>query len=183
MRRGEDPERRHRQDDEDREGDLHPSVAAAERPPDEKQTRGEKQIEPFLDAEAPGDGVEVGRDDNAKKVLDVKEIGEEVRRQQIAGHRRDDRQRDDIGRDRPQPPPGEEHAQIAPRLADHPADDLRGEDEPAQHEEDFDAGDGDRVRCRLERRVRRQVVGNGDGEGRRPAQEIQRRTALHCGLA
>ncbi len=183
VRRGDDPERRHREDDQDCEGHLHPSVAAAERPPDKEETGRKKQVEPFLDAEAPGDRVEVGRNGGAKEVLDVKEIGEEVRRQEIAGHRCDDRERHDIGRDRAQPPPGKEDAEIAPGLADHPADDLRRKDKPAQYEEDFDAGDRDRVRHRLERRVRRQVVGNCNREGRRPAQEIERRAALHCGFA
>ncbi len=181
LRRGERPQRGDDEDEENGEDDVHPPVPAADRPSDQEQERREQEIEPLLDRKAPGDGVEVDRVGRTKKILDVEEIAQRVRRQEVAGHQRDNGEGRDIGRDGAHPAPGEKDAEVAPGSADHPVDDLGREHEAAEDEEDFDAGDGDRFRGRLERRVGRQVMRDRHREGRRAAQKIQRSAALHFG--
>ncbi len=181
MRRGEGPERGDGENEQGREGDLEPPVAAAEEPADQEQKRREQEIEPFLDREAPGDRVIVGRIRRTDEVLDIEQVAQRVRRHEVAGHQRDDGEGGDIGRDGAHPAPGEKHAEIAPRPGDHPVDDLRREHEPAEDEEDLDADDRHRLDRRLERRVGRQVMRDGHREGRRPPQEIERSASLHRG--
>ena len=177
------PQRRDGKNDEDRERRLKPPVASPEQPCDHEQGGREQHIEPFLDRETPGDGIEVDVVGGGEKVLDVEEIADKVAGHQVAGQHGDDDQRDDIGRDGPHPAADEKDAEIAPRLADHPVDDLGREHKAAENEEHLDAGDGEGFRARLERRVGGEIVRNGDRERRRSAQEIERRAALHFGAA
>ena len=181
MRRNREPQRRNNQNDQDCEHRLEPAVASSEQPCDKKQGRRKKHIEPFLDRETPGDGIEVDMVGGGKKVLDVEEIADKVRGHQVAGQDRNDDQRDDIGRDGAHPAPDEKHAEIAPWLCDHPVDDLGREHEAAEDEKDFDAGDRERFRERLKRRVGGEIMRDGDGERRRSTQEVERGAALHFG--
>ncbi len=181
MRRGKGPERDDRENEQDRESDLEPPVAAAEEAADQEHQRREQEIEPFLDRETPGDGVIVRGVGRADEVLDIEEIAQRVRRQEFAGHQRDDREGGDIGRDRAHPSPRKKHAEITPGLGDHPVDDLRREHKPAEDEEDLDADDRHRLRGRLEGRVGRQIMRDRHREGRRPSQKIERGASLHRG--
>lgn len=72
VRREKEPQRRDGGDDDDRERRVQAPVAAADQPPDEEKQRREKEIEPFLDREAPGDRIEIGLVGRAEQVLDIK---------------------------------------------------------------------------------------------------------------
>ncbi len=181
MRRNPEPQRRDDENDQDGEGRLKPPVAPAKQPGDEKQRRSEQQIEPFLDRQTPGHGIEVDVVGGGEEVLDVEEIPGKVRGHEVAGQRRNDDERNDIGRDGAHPAADEKDAEIAPRLADHPIDDLGREHKAAEHEEDLDAGDRERFRERPKRGVGGEIVRDGDGKRRRSAQEIERGAALHFG--
>ena len=181
MRREPEPHRGDSENDQDPEDRREPPVRSTERQRDDEQGGREQDIEPFLDRETPGDRIEVDGVGGTEEVLDIEEIADEVRRHQIAGQRRNGDQRDDIGRDGAQPATDQKHAEIALGLAHHPIDDLRGENEAAEDEEDLDAGDRERLRERLKRRVCGEIMRNRDREGRRAAQKIERGAALHWG--
>ena len=181
MRREREAQRGDDNNDKNREDRLEPPVASPEQPCDEKQRRSKQHIEPFLDRETPGDGIEVDMVGGVKEVLDIEEIARKIGRHQVAGQRRDDGESDDVRRDGAHPAPDEKHAEIARRLAHHPVDDLRSEHEAAEHEKDLDAGDRERLGERLERRVGGQIVRDRDRESCRSPQEIERGAALHFG--
>ena len=176
-----EPERRHDDDDQNRERRLEPPVASLEEHGDHEQRRGKQYVEPFLDRQAPGHGIEVGVIGGDEEILDVEEVAHEVGGQEVAGHERDDDQRDHIGRYGAHPAPDEEHTEIAPRPSDHPVDDLRREHEAAEDEKDLDARDRGGFGERLKRRIQGQVVGNRDRERRASAQQIERGATLHLG--
>ncbi len=167
--------------DQDRESRLERPIASLERHGDYEQRRGKQNIEPFLDRQAPGYGIEVGVIGGDEEILDVEEIAHKIGGQKVAGHERDHDERDHIGRYGAHPATGEKDAEIAPWPSDHPVDDLRREHETAEDEEDLYARDCEGFRERLKRRVQGQVVGNRDRERRPPAQQIERRAALHLG--
>ena len=75
-----EPQRRDDENDQDRERRLKPPVAPAKQPGDEKQRRSEQQIEPFLDRQTPGHGIEVDVVGGGEEVLDVEEIPGKVAR-------------------------------------------------------------------------------------------------------
>ena len=181
MRLKRESERRHDDDDQNRERRLEPPVASLEEHGDHEQSRGKEHVEPFLDRQAPGHGIEVGVIGGDEEILDIEEVAHKVGGQEVAGHERDDDKRDHIGRNGSHPAPDEEHAEIAPRLPNHPVDDLRREHEAAEDEEDLDPRDRGRFRERLKGRVQSQVVRNRDRERRPSAQEIERGAALHLG--
>ncbi len=181
MRREKEPQRRDRKDDDGGERCVQASVASADEPPDEEEERREKQVEPFLDRQAPGDRIEVDSIGRAKQVFDIEQVTQEIGGQQIAGHQRDDNEGDDVGRDRTHPAAGQKNPEVAPGLSDHPVDDLRREHKAAENEKHLDAGDRDGVRGGAERGVGCQIMRNRYCEGRRAPQEVERRTALHAG--
>ena len=59
VRREREAQRGDDNNDKNREDRLEPPVASPEQPCDEKQRRSKQHIEPFLDRETPGDGIEV----------------------------------------------------------------------------------------------------------------------------
>ncbi len=174
-------QRRHDSNDRNPERRPEPPIASPKQHRDHEQAGSEEDIEPFLDRETPGDGIEIDVIGGDEEILDVEEITREVGGHQVAGHERDDDERDHVGRDGAHPAPDKKHAEVAPWPPDHPIDDLRGEHEAAEDEKDLDAGDRGGFREGLKRRVQGQVVRDRDSERRPSAQQIERSAALHLG--